>query len=120
MDILEILGWAVFFYLMFQLVSAWVAMQHIKGVVNEVVEQQLAREEIAKQVTVVRFEHVEQGPYSVILALEKETGKFLGQGNCETEAREMLQNRYPRKRFVIVDEKDTIKATIQPVDAKSA
>lgn len=118
MDILEIVGWAVFFYLMWQLVSAWIAMQHIKNVVNTVVEQQLAREETAKQATVVRFEHVEQGPYSVVLAVEKETSKFLGQGNNDSEVKQMLQNRYPRKCFVIVDEKDAIKATIQPVDAK--
>lgn len=118
MDLLEILGWAVFGYLMFQLLSAWVAIQHIKHAVEDAVDAEIARQEIAKRVTVVQFEHVEQGPYSVILALEKDTGKFLGQGNCENEAKQMLQNRYPKRRFVIVDEKDVIKATIQPVDAK--
>ncbi len=118
MDIIEILGWAVFFYMMWQLLSAWVAIQRIKDAVNTAVDEELARQEIAQRVTVIRLEHVEQGPYSVFLAIEKETGKFLGQGNTESEAKEMLQKRYPKKKLVIVDEKDAIKATIQPVDVK--
>lgn len=120
MDIIEIIGWAVFFYLMFQLFSAWITVQHIKHAVNDAVDEELARQEIARKVTVIRLEQVDQGTYSVFLAVEKETGKFLGQGNSETEAKELLQNRYPKKRFVIVDEKDAIKATIQPVDANPA
>ena len=119
MDILEILGWAVFFYLMWQLFYAWIAMQRIKHVVNDAIDSELARQDLARRVTVIHLEHVEQGPYSVFLAVEKETGKFFGQGSTETEAKEMLKNRYPRKHFVIIDDKDVVKATIQPVDAKS-
>ena len=118
MDILEIAGWAVFFYLMWQLVSAWIAMQHIKEVINAAVEEQLAKEEHAQHSTTVRFESVEQGPYFAVLVIDQTTGKFLGQGSTEAEAREMLQHRYPRRRFVIVDDKDVVKSTIQPVDAK--
>lgn len=120
MDLLEILGWAVFGYLMFQLLSAWIAMQHIKHIVDEAVDEEISRREIAKKITIVRLEHVEQGPYSVFLAVEKETSKFLGQGNTESEAKEMLQNRYPKKKFIIVDDKDIVQATIDPVDAKAA
>ncbi len=118
MDLFEIVGWAVFFYLFWQLFYAWVAMQRLKDAVDDAIVEEIARQQLAKKETVVRLEHVEQGPYSVVLAVEKETGRFLGQGNTESEAREMLQNRYPRKRFVIVDDQDAIKATIQPVDAK--
>lgn len=115
---LEFIGWFVFGYILFQLISAWIAMQHIKHAVDDAIEEELSKREIAKNITVIRLDHVEQGPYSVILALEKETGRFLGQGNNEDETKEMLRTRYPKKRFVIVDDKDVVKSTIQPVDAE--
>lgn len=111
MDILEILGWAVFFYLMWQLFYAWIAMQRIKHAVNNAIIESMAQQQLAEKETVIVLEHVKQGPYSVVLAVEKETGQFLGQGNTDAETQDMLQKRYPKKKFVIVDNDNLAKAT---------
>jgi hypothetical protein len=119
MDIIEIVGWACFIYLGWQLLKSWIFVQGLKHRIATAVEEELVLRQTEKQVGVVQFDHVEQGSHSVVLVYEHKTNQFLGQANTQEEAETMLQNRYPTKGFVIVNEKATVKGTINAVDAKS-
>lgn len=119
MDFIEILGWACLFYLGWQLLKSWIFVQGLKHRIAEAVDAELEKQETAQKIGVVQFEHVEQGSYSVVLVYEHETNRFLGQADTQEAAESMLQNRYPKKSFVVVNEKATVKGTINAVDAKS-
>ena len=118
MDIIEILGWAVFFYLMWQLLSAWVFVQQIKHKINDAVEEAELVREAERSILALRFEHVEENGHSVVLAYGKDN-KFLGQGLTEDDAAKNIQIYYPRHKIVIVNEKATITKILDPLDAKS-
>lgn len=119
MDLIEFLGWVAFFYIAWQLLKSWIFVQGLKHRLAEAVEDELVLRQTEKQVGIVQFDHVEQGPHSVVLVYEHKTNQFLGQANTQEEAEAMLQNRYPTKGFVIVNEKATVKGTINAVDVKS-
>lgn len=102
MDIIELIGWFVLGYLMFQLVCAWIAMQHIKHAVKELILDREEKIASAEQAKVVRFERVIQGPYDVTLAFG-EDNKFILQGNTQAEAEELLKKKYPGKSFLVMD-----------------
>jgi len=114
MDVLEILGWAVFFYLMWQLFSAWLFVQQIKHKVEDALNEEAAVREVEKQVLALRFEHVEENGYKVVLAYGK-NNKFLGQGLTEEEAAKNIQLYYPSHKIVIVNEKATITKILDPI-----
>jgi hypothetical protein len=118
MNFLDILGWAVFFYLMWQLLSSWVFVQQLKHKINDAVEEAELLKEAEKQVLALRFEHVEENGHNVVLAYGK-NNKFLGQGLNEDDAAKNIQLYYPRHQILIVNEKATITKILDPVDAKS-
>jgi hypothetical protein len=119
MDIVEIVGWACFFYLAWQLLKSWIFVQGLKHRLAEAVEAEIIKQETEQQIGVVQFEHIEQDSYSVVLVYEHQTNRFLGQADTKEQAEAMLQNRYPKKNFVVVNEKATVKGTINAIDAKS-
>ena len=118
MDLIEILGWTIFFYLMWQLLSAWIFVQKLKHRVEDALIEEEAVQAIEKQVLALRFEHVEENGYKVVLAYGK-NNKFLGQGLTEEEVEQNLQKYYPKHKIVIVNEKATITKVLNPLDAKS-
>ena len=118
MDIIDILGWAVFFYLMWQLLGSWIFMQQLKHRINDAVEEAELVREAEKAVLALRFEHVEENGHRVVLAYGK-NNKFLGQGLSEEEAANNIQIYYPRHKILIVNEKATITKVLDPLDAKS-
>ena len=113
MDLVEILGWAVFFYMMWQLLSAWILVQRLRHKVEDAIEEQHLEEEIEKRVIALRFEHVEVNDYKLVLAYGK-NNKFLGQGSDESEAISNLQKYYPRHKLVVVNDKATITKIVEP------
>ena len=115
MDIIEIVGWACFFYLGWQLLKSWIFVQGLKHRLAGAVEDELALRQTEKQVGVVQFDHVEQGSHSVVLIYEHKTNQFLGQANTQEEAEAMLQTRYPTKGFVVVNDKATVQRILDPV-----
>lgn len=117
MDILELIGWFVFGFIMYQLIAAWIAMQHIKHIVKDVLEEKLEASTLKQKLVSIRFESVKQGEYSVVLVYNVETNKFLGQANTYAEAMDMLKKRYPSIEFVVAPEKDS-QNTIQNIDTK--
>lgn len=117
MDLFETLGYVVFFYLIWQLLKSWIFVQGLKHRIAEAVDAELEKQETAQKVGVVQFEHVEQGPYSVVLVYEHETNRFLGQADTREAAESMLRNRYPKRSFVVVNEKATVKGTINAVQS---
>jgi len=117
MDIVEIIGWACFFYLAWQLLKSWIFVQGLKHRIAEAVEAEMIKQETEQQIGVVQFEHVEQDSYSVVLVYEHQTNRFLGQADTKEQAEAMLQNRYPKKNFVVVNEKATVKGTINAVQS---
>jgi hypothetical protein len=119
MDIVEIVGWACFCYLGWQLLKSWIFVQGLKHRIAEAVDAEIIKQENEQQIGVVQFEHIEQGSYSAVLVYEHQTNQFLGQADTKEQAETMLQNRYPKKNFVIVNEKATVKGTINAIDAKS-
>jgi trehalose utilization protein len=118
MDIVEIVGWACFFYLGWQLLKSWIFVQNLKHRIAEAVEEEIAVKEAENQVLALRFEHVEENGHAVVLAYSK-NNKFLGQGLTEDDAAQNIQICYPRHKIVVVDNKSTITKILDPVDAKS-
>lgn len=112
MDMIEILGYAVFFYITWQLLKAWIFVQRLRHRVEDAVEEQLLEEEIEKHVLALRFEHVQVNDYKLVLAYGK-NNKFLGQGSSESEAIDNLQKYYPRHKLIILNDK-TITKIVDP------
>jgi hypothetical protein len=119
MDIIEIVGWACFFYLMWQLLKSWIFVQNLQHRLAEAVKEEVELKEIERQVLAMQFEHVEENGHRVVLAFGK-NNRFLGQGDTEDDAAKNIQVQYPRHKIVIVDEKAAITKILDPVDAKSA
>lgn len=104
----ELLGYFVMGWILYRLVSAWVAIQEIKHVVGEAVERKIIADEMAKQILVVRMEPVVQGDYSVVLAYNNQTNKFLGQDATQEQVELMLKQKFPTMNLIIVNEKTTV------------
>lgn len=118
MDLLDILGWALFFYLLWQLLGSWLFVQQLKHRINDAVQEAELIREAEKEVLALRFEYVEENGHKVVLAYGK-NNKFLGQGLTEDDAAKNIQLYYPRHRILIVNEKATITKVLDPLDAKS-
>lgn len=118
MDLMEFIGWVVFFYLMWQLLKSWIFVQQLKHKLQDAAEEAILVEEAEKRVIALKFEHVEENGHSVVLAYGK-NNKFLGQGITEDEAAKNIQLYYPRHKILIVNEKATITKVLDPLDAKS-
>lgn len=118
MDIIEFLGWMAFFYIVWQLLKSWIFVQNLKQQIRGAIDEEIAAEHTKQQINIIQFEHVEQGSYKTVLVYEHETNRFLGQAETQAAAESMLQNRYPKKNFVIVNNKATVKGTINTVDTK--
>ena len=114
MDIVEIIGWACFFYLGWQLLKSWIFVQGLKHRIAEAVEEEIAVKEAERQVLAMRFEHVEENGYKVVLAYGK-NNKFLGQGLTEEDAAKNIQVYYPRHKIVIVNDKSTVTKILDPI-----
>jgi hypothetical protein len=118
MSLLDILGWACFFYLGWQLLKSWIFVQGLKHRIAEAVEEEIAVQAAEKQVLALRFEHVKENGHQVVLAYGK-NNRFLGQGLTEEDTAKNIQIYYPRHKIVIVNEKATITKILDPLDAKS-
>lgn len=118
MSFLDILGWVLFFYLLWQLLGSWFFVQQLKHRINDAVEEAELIREAEKAVLALRFEHVEENGHHAVLAYGK-NNKFLGQGSTEEDAAKNIQLYYPRHRILIVNEKATITKVLDPLDAKS-
>jgi hypothetical protein len=114
MDIVEIIGWACFFYLAWQLLKSWIFVQGLKHRIAEAVEEEIAVKEAEKQILALRFEHVEENGHQVVLAYGK-NNKFLGQGATEEDAAKNIQVYYPRHKIIIVNDKSTITKILDPI-----
>lgn len=115
---MEFIGWICFFYFGWQLLKSWIFVQNLKQQINNAVEEAELIQETERSVLALRFEHVEENGYQVVLAYGK-NNKFLGQGLTEDEAAKNIQIYYPRHKIVIVNEKATITKVLDPLDAKS-
>jgi hypothetical protein len=114
---LELIGWFVFGFLMYQLIAAWIAMQQIKHIVRDVIEKNEKSNSTTRSIS-IRFESVVQGEYSVVLVYNVETNQFLGQAETLPEAKDMLIQKYPDTSFTIAT--DNIKTSnIQTIDTKA-
>jgi len=118
MNLIEFIGWVAFFYIGWQLLKSWIFVQQLRHRIEDAIDQDLSADKTDRQVGVVQFDHVQQGPYITVLVYEHKTNQFLGQADTQEEAEAMLQNRYPKKNFVIVNNKATVKGTINAVDTK--
>ena len=118
MDLLDILGWALFFYLLWQLLGSWFIVQQLKHRINDAVEEAEILREAEKAILALRFEHVEENGHHVVLAYGK-NNKFLGQGLTEDDAAKNIQIHYPKHKILIVNEKATITKVLDPIDVKS-
>lgn len=118
MDIIEIVGWAAFFYIMWQLLKSWIFVQNLRRRINEALDEQEAVAAIEKQILALRFEHVEENGHQVVLAYGKDN-QFLGQGLTESETETKLQKQYPTHRLVVVNETAIIQRILDPLDPKS-
>jgi len=114
----ELLGYFVLGWLLYVLISAWVTLQNIKTAVNDVVERKMIDAVVDQQILVARMEPVEQGEYTVVLAYNNNTNKFLGQAATQEQVEEMLKEKYPKMNIIVVNEKATVQ-TVHEVDAKS-
>lgn len=103
MDFIELIGWFVMGWLIYQLVSAWVAIQHIKHAITDAVNAQQEKELFAKQNKLIRFERVIQGSYDVVLAFGGDN-KFILQGNNRAEVEQLLKEKFPNKTFHFVED----------------
>lgn len=119
MSLLDILGWAALFYLIWQLLGSWFIVQQLKHRINYAVEEAELVRAAEKFVLAMRFEHVEENGYSVVLAYGR-NNTYLGQGVTEDEAAKNIQITYPRHKILIVNEKATITKVLDPLDTKSA
>lgn len=104
----ELLGYVVLGWIAYRLVSAWVTLQEIKSAVGEAVERRVIADEMTKQILVVRMEPVVQGDYSVVLAYNNQTNKFLGQDTTQEQVENMIKSKYPNMNIIVVSEKATI------------
>lgn len=118
MDIIEFLGWVVFFYITWQLLKSWLFVQQLKHRIQDAVDEADLVEEVEKRVIALRFEHVTENGHSVVLAYGK-NNKFLGQGSTEEDAAKNIQLYYPRHKILIVNDKAAIIKSLEPLDAKS-
>lgn len=118
MDFLDILGWACFFYLMWQLLGSWFFVQQLKHKINDAVEEAELLKEAERSVLAMRFEHVEENGHHVVLAYGK-NNKFLGQGLSEDDAAKNIQISYPRHKILIVNDKATITKVLEPLKASN-
>ena len=118
MNFLDILGWAVFFYLMWQLLGSWYFVQQLKHRVNDAVEEAELIREAERSVLALRFEHVEENGHHVVLAYGK-NNKFLGQGLTEDDAAKNIQIHYPRHKILIVNDKATITKVLDPLQTSN-
>jgi hypothetical protein len=116
MDVIEIIGWACFFYLGWQLLKSWIFVQDLKQRIAEAVDEEVALKEAEKQVLALRFEHVEENGHAVVLAYGK-NNKFLGQGLSEDDVTKNIQIHYPKHKIVIVDDKASITKIHDPVQS---
>jgi len=118
MELMEFIGWACFFYLMWQLLGSWLFVQQLKHKINDAVEEAELIREAERSVLALKFEHIEENGYKAVLAYGK-NNKFLGQGSTEEDAANKIQLYYPRHKILIVNEKATITKILDPLDAKS-
>lgn len=118
MNFLDILGWAVFFYLMWQLLGSWYFVQQLKHRVNDAVEEAELIREAERSILALRFEHVEENGHYVVLAYGK-NNKFIGQGLTEDDAAKNIQIHYPRHKILIVNDKATITKVLDPLQTSN-
>lgn len=118
MNFFDIIGWAVFFYLFWQLLGSWFFVQQLRHKINDAVEEAEILREAEKSVLALKFEHVKENGHQVVLAYGK-NNKFLGQGLTEEDAAKNIQLSYPKHRILIVNEKATITKVLDPLDIKS-
>lgn len=118
MNLIEFIGWVVFFYLGWQLLKSWIFVQQLRHRISDAAAEAELIQEVEKQVLALRFEHVEENGHQVVLAYGK-NNKFLGQGLTEEDAANKIQLYYPQHKIVIVNEKATITKILEPLDAKS-
>jgi hypothetical protein len=118
MDLMEFIGWVVFFYLMWQLLKSWFFVQQLKHRIQDAAEEAVLIEEAEKAILALRFEHVEENGHSVVLAYGK-NNKFLGQGITEDEAAKNIQLCYPRHKILIINDKATITKILDPIQASN-
>ena len=118
MDLLNILGWALFLYLLWQLLGSWFIVQQLKHRINDAVEEAELLREAEKAVIALRFEHVEENGHSVVLAYGK-NNKFLGQGLTEEDAAKNIQIYYPKHKILIVNDKATITKVLDPLQTSN-
>jgi hypothetical protein len=116
MNLMEFIGWIVFFYLMWQLLKSWIFVQNLKHRIAEAVDQEVALKEAEQQVLALRFERVEENGHAVVLAYGK-NNRFLGQGLTEDDVTKNLQIYYPQHKIVVVDEKAAITKILDPVQS---
>jgi hypothetical protein len=118
MDLMEFIGWVVFFHLMWQLLKSWFFVQQLKHRIQDAAEEAVLIEEAEKAILALRFEHVEENGHSVVLAYGK-NNKFLGQGITEDEAAKNIQLCYPRHKILIINDKATITKILDPIQASN-
>ena len=116
MDIIEIVGWACFIYLAWQLLKSWIFVQGLKHRIAEAVEDEIAVQNAERQVLALRFEHVEENEHKIVLAYGK-NNKFLGQGITEEDVAKNIQIYYPCHKIVIVNEKAAITKILDPLQS---
>ena len=118
MSLLDILGWAVFFFLMWKLLESWVFMQQLKHRINDAIDEAEAIQNAEKTVLALRFEHVEENGHKVVLAYGK-NNRFLGQGSTEEDAANKIQLSYPRHKILIVNDKAAITKVLDPIQTSN-
>jgi len=118
MSFLDILGWAVFFYLLWQLLGSWFFVQQLKHKINDAVEEAEMIREAEKSILAMRFEHVEENGHYVVLAYGK-NNKFLGQGISEEDAAKNIQLYYPFHKILIVNDKSSVTKILEPLQTSN-
>lgn len=118
MSFFDLLGWAVFTYLMWQLLKSWFIVKQLEHKVRDAVAEAAMVEEVEKRVLALRFEHVEENGHSVVLAYGKEN-KFLGQGTTEDDAAKRVQLKYPQHKIFVVNDKATIVKVLDPLQTSN-
>lgn len=118
MNLMEFIGWIVFFYLMWQLLKSWFFVQQLKHRIQDAAEEAVLIEKAEKQVIALRFEHVEENGHNVVLAYGK-NNKFLGQGPTEDDAAKNIQLYYPNHKILIINDKATITKILDPIQVSN-
>jgi len=114
MSFLDILGYAVFFFLLWKLLESWHLMHQLKHRINDAIEEAEAMKKIEKRVMALRFEHIEENGHKVVLAYGK-NHRFLGQGATEEDAMNRIQLYYPRHKILIVNDDSAITKILDPL-----